>query len=95
MRTLSAGQQAKVTRALEQHQNFGGAYFWTPPSNASGRRSMERRNNWSVGFRHEGVRYQYVSSVRCSAAHVYYKGYFTADGQRKSVRVFKTLAGER
>jgi hypothetical protein len=91
MRSLSKGQRDKVERALEQHLSFSGSYFWTPPTNASGRRSMERKNNWSVGFTHEGVRYSYGSSVRCSAGNVYYRGFFRVNGERATVRKFKAL----
>ena len=93
MRAISQAQRDKVMKALEQHKSFGTAYFWTPPGNANGRRSMERKNNWSVGFTHEGVRYSYSSSVRCSVKNVYYKGYFTADGEKVTVRRFKSLIG--
>ena len=93
MRTISKGQRVKVEKAIEQHRSFADAWFRTPPGNASGRRSMEKKNNWSVGFKHEGVRYDYSSAVRCSAANVYYKGYFTADGERVTVRKFKKLVG--
>ena len=93
MRALSEGQRAKVEKALEQHVSFADSYFWSPPGNASSRRSMERKNNWSVGFRHEGVRYSYSSAVRCSVKNVYYKGHFQADGKRVTVRAFKALAG--
>ena len=82
MRPLSAGQRGKVEKALEQHLIFGGSYFWSPPTNASGRRSMERLNNWCVGFKHEGVRYSYSSTLRCSAANVYYKGRFSTNGEK-------------
>jgi len=94
MRALSAGQRDKVERALEQHRSFSNAWFWTTPGNASVRRSMERKNNWAVGFKHEGIRYSYSSAVRCSTANVYYKGYFSTDGKRVTVRAFKRLVGE-
>ena len=94
MRSISKGQRAKVTRALEQHGDFAGAYFWTPPSNASDRRSMEKKNNWAVGFKHQGIRYSYSSSVRCSVKNVYYHGCFEVDGERTNVRSFKRLMGQ-
>ena len=94
MRTISKGQRVKVERALKQHRSFADAWFRTPPGNASGRRSMERKNNWAVGFVHEGVRYSYSSSVRCSVKNVYYRGHFEVDGERVTVRRFKKLAGE-
>jgi hypothetical protein len=93
-RAISKGQRVKVERALEQHRSFANAWFQTPPGNASGRRSMEKKNNWAVGFTHQGIRYSYSSAVRCSAANVYYKGYFQADGEWVTVRRFKKLVGE-
>ncbi len=92
MRAISQSQRAKVTKAIEQHQSYRNAWFWTPPSSASGRRSMEKRNNWSVEFRHEGVDYRYVSAVNCSIRNVYYNGFFRANGERVTVRRFKKLA---
>jgi hypothetical protein len=94
MRTISKGQRDKVEKALEQHQSFSNSYFWTPRGNRKQRDRWTDQNNWSVGFRHEGVRYSYSSSMHCSAANVYYKGYFTADGERVTVRKFKKLVGE-
>ena len=94
MRAISKGQRVKVERALEQHGSFSGSYFWTPRGNRKQRDRWTDQNNWSVGFTHEGVRYDYSSSMHCSAANVYYKGYFTADGERVTVRRFKKLVGE-
>ena len=93
MRTLSKGQRDKVVRALEQHQSLSNSWFWTPRGNRKQRDRWEDQNNWSVGFTHEGVRYAYSSAMNCSAKSVYYKGYFTADGERVTVRRFKALVG--
>jgi len=93
MRPLSKGQRDKVTKALGQHQSLSNSYFWTPGGNRQQRDRWTDQNNWSVEFRHEGVRYAYSSTVRCSAASVYYKGYFSVDGKRVTVRAFKALAG--
>ena len=94
MRALSKGQRDKVMRALGQHRSFSNSYFWTPQGNRQQRDRWTDQNNWSVEFKHEGVRYQYVSAMRCSAAKVYYRGYFTVDGRRATVRAFKKLAGQ-
>ena len=94
MRSLSKGQRAKVERALGQHQSLSNSYFWTPRGNRQQRDRWSSQNNWSVKFTHEGVRYAYSSSLRCSAANVYYKGRFTADGEKATVRAFKKLVGE-
>jgi hypothetical protein len=94
MRAISAGQRDKIEKALEQHRSFSNAYFMMPRGNRKQRDRWTDQNNWSVGFKHEGVRYAYSSSMHCSAANVYYKGYFTADGKRVTVRSFKRLAGQ-
>ena len=94
MRAISQAQRGKVEKALEQHRSFANAYFWTPRGNRKQRDRWTDQNTWSVGFQHEGVRYSYSSSVRCSGKNVYYKGYFKADGERVTVRKFKALAGE-
>ena len=91
MRNLSQTQRDKVEKALGQHEYFSGSYFWSPPDNARGRKSMERKNTWGVGFRHEGVKYEYTSYVRCSGRNVYYVGRFYADDERVTVRKFKAL----
>jgi len=94
MRAISKGQRDKVERALEQHRSFSNSYFWTPGGNRRQRDRWVEKNTWSVGFKHEGVRYSYSSAVRCSAANVYYRGRFEVDGERVTVRAFKKLAGE-
>tara|TARA_Y100000310_G_C20241805_1_gene605015 strand:- start:332 stop:619 length:288 start_codon:yes stop_codon:yes gene_type:complete len=94
MRALSDGQRVKVVRALEQHKSFSNAYFWTPAGNRQQRDRWEDANTWSVKFKHEGVRYSYASTLRCSGANVYYKGHFSADGERVTVRRFKQLVGQ-
>jgi len=94
MRTISKGQRDKVEKALQQHRTFSNAWFWTPRGNRKQRDRWTDENNWTVKFKHEGVRYSYSSSLHCSAANVYYKGYFTADGERVTVRKFKKLVGE-
>ena len=94
MRTLSKGQREKVERALTQHRSLSTSWFWTPRGNRKQRDRWTDQNNWSVAFRHEGVRYKYRSEMRCSAKNIYYKGHFSVDGDRVTVRAFKALAGE-
>ena len=94
MRAISKGQRDKVERALEQHEAYRKSYFWPSRGNRRQRDRWEEANTWSVGFTHEGVRYDYSSAVRCSVKNVYYKGYFQADGERVTVRRFKKLVGE-
>ena len=94
MRALSTGQRDKVERALEQHEAYRKSYFWPARGNRKQRDRWSDANTWSVEFKHEGVRYSYSSTLRCSSANVYYKGHFSADGERVTVRRFKQLVGE-
>jgi hypothetical protein len=93
MRAISKGQRDKVERALEQHEAYRKSYFWPSRGNRRQRDRWEEANTWSVGFTHEGVRYSYSSTLRCSAANVYYKGRFTTNGEKTTVRAFKSLVG--
>ena len=91
MRPLSESQSEKVDRALTHHERYGNSYFWASPPYASDRRRMEKRDSFSVKFRHEGRDYEYESAVHCSCSNIYYKGHFFVDGERKNVRAFKNL----
>jgi len=89
--SLSESQLCKVQSAIDHHERFKNAYFWSPPANAAGRRSYESKNSFSVKFKHNGDVYEYDSSVSCSCKNVYYRGTFTVNGKRKTVRAFKNL----
>jgi len=89
--TLSKSQSAKVKRALDHHDRYRTAYFWTPPSSAHQRRSMERKDSIDLSFKHDGKKYRYVCVVDVSCKNVYYDGVFSVDGEKKTVRAFKEL----
>jgi len=88
---LTKAQRSKVERALEQHDRHKNSYFWTPNGGASGRRSTERKETWSVSFRHGGHEYCYSSDVNCSCKNYYYNGSFCVDGEQKTRRAFANL----
>jgi hypothetical protein len=69
------------------HDKHKNSYFWSPPSNAYGRRSEEQKKNFvkTIG------KYQYQSSVSCSCKNYYYNGYFYEGSQRKDLRCFKKI----
>ena len=91
MSKLSTSQRAKVEAALQQHDKYSGCYFWNRVGPASTRRHLEGLNNWSVKFRHAGRVYEYESNVSISCANTYYRGTFTVDGEKRTVRLFKQL----
>lgn len=88
---LSKSQLRKIHSAINHHESFRNAYFWNPPANAAGRRSYERKNSFSVKFKHNGDVYEYTSSVSCSCKNVYYRGTFSVNGKTQTVRAFKKL----
>ncbi len=88
---ITKSQRTKINRALENHDKFKDAYFWTPPWNAAARRRMEEENTWEVKFTNAGITYEYTSDVSCSCKNVYYSGAFFVDGVQKTVRCFKGL----
>ena len=57
---------------MATHTQLKNAYFWTPPSNASGRRHMEEKFTRRVEFRLNGIKYVFSQDVRCSCKNVYY-----------------------
>ena len=92
MRKLSESQRAKVNRALAQHERFRSSYLWRSHNgNRQQRARWSKQETWSVAFRHEGVSYEYHSSVHCSTQNVYYRGRFTTDGKKATVRALKKL----
>lgn len=88
---ITASQRKKICTALEHHDKFSSAYFWTPPGNASGRRHMEKANSFGVKFKNGGHTYEYTSDVSCSCKNVYYTGSFVVDGKPKNRRAFAAL----
>ena len=94
MRKLSESQRAKVNRALAQHERFKSAYMWRSHNgNRQQRARWSKQETWRVAFQHEGVRYQYDSSVWASTQNVFYRGRFTVDGKKATVRALKNLVG--
>ena len=46
-------QTAAINRALDNHDHLKKSYFWSPASNASGRRYDEKRYSFKVEVVHE------------------------------------------
>lgn len=90
-RALTKKQRDKVYRAILHHEHYKTSWWWTPPGNASSRRAMERVDSIKLKFKHCGVAYLFESDVRCSGRNVYYTGKFFMDGEKKTVRAFKSL----
>jgi len=76
---------------VERHINFKNCYFWSPPSNASGRRRMEDNNTLKISFNLGGVSYSFTQEVRCSCQNVYYSSSIDVGEKTKDIRAVKKL----
>lgn len=78
---------ARILTEAEAHRN---AYFFTPPCNASGRRSYEKRHTvpaftWTEG----GHEFTAEFTVSCSCRNVYAHGYYTRDGAKTTLTAIR------
>lgn len=80
-----------VQGCIEHHEKHARAYFWVSPSNASARRSEERRKSFTKHAFYDGDDYTFVSTVSCSCKNYYYTGEFFVNGEKKDLRLFKSL----
>ena len=89
---LTKEQRVKVEMVIEHHDHWQKSYFWSAKgTNATSRRRTENKESFEVSFKHHGVVYRYVSSVRVSSSNYYYRGEFFEDGVKKNVALFKRL----
>lgn len=79
------GISADTLEAIYDHWNrFNGAYFWSPPGSASGRRSEEKRHYRNVDFSVNGEPVNVEIQVTCSCKNYYVSRDVTVDGTRKA-----------
>lgn len=84
----------EVTRAIDHHERFRNAYFFTPPQSAGERRRYEKRNSITVKFQYDGHEYIYWCDIYCSCKYVYYNHGFGIDDEGATVRPFKKVQTE-
>lgn len=80
----------KIEEIVYEAEKMKGAYFYTPPENASLRRSYEKYHShgpveWSEG----GHTYSAEYEVSCSCRNVYAKGYYYRDEKRTTITTIK------
>jgi len=66
-------------------------YFWTPPQNASGRRSYENYKSNYIKFKLDGKEYEVEQDCRCSCRNIYFSTCILVDGVKKDIRALKKL----
>lgn len=82
----------ELKSVIDQHEQFKGSYFWTPPGSASARRSYEARNSREqIVFKYNGHEYEINQDVSCSCKNVYYEFSVLVDGEKKTIAALKKL----
>ena len=80
----------KLETLFATAEKFRGAYFFNPPTSASGRRNYEKYHSisefsWTEG----GNVYTAEFSVDCSCKNVYAKGIYTKNGVKTTLTAIK------
>lgn len=90
MTTLSKNALQSI---IDLHEKMKGAYFYTPPASAAGRRAYETKNSMATEFDVDGQKVEVVQSASCSCKNVYYKMTICIDGNAtsKDIRFIKKL----
>ena len=83
-----------VNSAISHHEKFKNAFFFQPPSSASGRRSYEKYHSITIKFIYAGIEYEYWCDVSCTCRYVEYHGGFSVGDETKDVRAFKKIRSE-
>ena len=73
-------------------EKFKGAYFFTPPGNANGRRSYEEYYSIPFfAFEYNGIEYTCEYRISCSCRNVYAKGVYTRNGNKTTLTTIKNV----
>lgn len=93
MTTTATATARTLQDIIDLHEKMRGAYFYTPPGNATGRRSYERKNSMTTEFEYAGQRIEIVQDTQCSCKNVYYKMSINIDGRgtNKDIRFVKKM----
>jgi hypothetical protein len=84
--------RTKIVEAIAHHDSMKGCYFWSGDNgNAQTRGRREDYLSRDVAVEVDGHVYRYEASVGISRSRVYYRGRFSRDGKRGTVRLFKAL----
>lgn len=82
--------KSNIERIIHQAEKFKGAYFFTPPTNASARRSYEKYNSCpEITWEEGGHTYTAEFIVCCSCRNVYAAGYYTKDGNKTTLTAIR------
>ena len=87
LREIQKQMLKKVNDVIDHHEKHSKSYFWSPPSNASTKRSEEQRKSFSVQI----GKFLFISDVSCSCKNYYYRSEFKEGSEIKNLRCFRKL----
>ena len=79
---------AQIQTILSTHDRFKNCYFWTPRTNAAGRRAQE----FNETYHFENIEVRQALDVSCK--NYYYSCYVYVDDVRKDIRALKKYTHE-
>lgn len=80
----------RVQGIVDEAAEMKGAYFWTPPANADGRRKYERQHTHKkVTWCENNHKYSAEFSVKCSCKNIYTYPEYYRDGNRTTLTAIK------
>ena len=89
---MNDADRTKIVEAIAHHDSMKSSYFWSGDNgNAQTRSRREDYLSRDVTVEVDSHAYRYEASVGISRTKVYYRGRFSKDGKRGTVRLFKGL----
>lgn len=75
------------------HEKMRNSFFWTPPSNACGRRAYEERNSLETKFVFKGDTYEVIQKTECSCKNIYYSVKYKKNDEiiKADIRLIKKI----
>ena len=83
--------KAQIQDVIDRHAKFKNCYFWTPNTNAAGRRRLERDNSVELKFVMDNKKYEVCQSLDVSCRNFYYVLRVYVDGVKKDIRALKKI----
>lgn len=81
--------KTELENIVATHEKYNKSYFWTPRSNAAGRRAAEFDDEYE--FETNGKKYEVRQRYEESCKHCYYSLTVYVDGSKKDIRAIKKL----
>jgi hypothetical protein len=89
---MTDADRIQILGAIDNHENLKNSFCWGGDNgNGQARTNREKTLNFITTVDIDGHLYSYRSYVQISRKNFYYKGFFSRDGKRGDVRLFKTL----